>query len=228
MKTKFTKIAMIALIGAVLNSCTSREEITPVEQPLAAGELTSTQKQAVKKETALLVGRALRDKAVRDYVIDEMKAVSENGEVVSFGYLTGREKSLRKNEVEKFKQKKATAKNASENIFSKAIKEEFERNTEDFKNINDLFETEKAQSITARVPADDLTGTLVEGQQLYMPYNETYTASYVPATYYTSEEMLDGSPTNSGYYFDGYVERYINTMDNNFIDSKPVVHLGIK
>lgn len=221
MKTKFTKLFAITLTGALLTACTTREEITPVEEPQASAELTITQKQAIKKETALLVGRALRDKTVRDYVINEMKDVSEDGEVVSFSYLTGRDKSLRKNEVEKFKKKKTTAKTTSENIFDKAIQQEFERNPKDYKNINDLYEAKKAQSITARVPADDLTGTLIDGQQLYMPYNETYSASYVPATYYTSEEMLDGSPTNSGYYFDGYVERYISSMDNNFIDSKP-------
>ena len=84
----------------LVNSCNeTREE--QVSQNEKTTTLSSTKKVKFKKETALLIGRILSNKSVRDEVLGEMKNVSRDAEVVSFGYLLKKENGIRKNEKSK-------------------------------------------------------------------------------------------------------------------------------
>lgn len=85
----------------LVNSCNeTREE--QVSQNEKTTTLSSTKKVKFKKETALLIGRILSNKSVRDEVLGEMKNVSRDAEVVSFGYLLKKENGIRKMKNQKF------------------------------------------------------------------------------------------------------------------------------
>ena len=173
-----------------------------------------------KKETSLLIGRVLSKNDIQEEVLACMREVSDNGEVASLGYLMGINKGIRKRESEKIKSKLTKGKT----LFLQSIEKELNDHKGDYPIIHDRVAKKAATSSTSRLPQDDPDpGTLFDqGLQLYIPYNEVNegsTTSY--DTYYTSEEMQDGSPTNSGYYFNGSYETYIPSMDNNFIDTNP-------
>lgn len=229
MKTKSTKLLVFG-IALSLFSCSSEMD-TSSENLVTTSNSTSTLKTIAlkssskvkfKKETSLLIGRLLSKKEVRDEVLSEMKKVSADGEVISFGYLLGKNKGIRKNEKEKL-----TAKlSKKSNLFSQSLAKELEDNKEDYVEIRELISKGKKQVSTNRlsVVQDPYLDDPFSGQdlQIYSPYIEVngYSSTTFD-TFYTSEEMEDGTPTNSGYYFNGYYDTYISIMDNNFIDSNP-------
>ena len=202
----------------LVNSCNeTREE--QVSQNEKTTTLSSTKKVKFKKETALLIGRILSNKSVRDEVLGEMKNVSRDAEVVSFGYLLKKENGIRKNEKSKIYAR--SAKKTS--LFLDALNDELSNNTSDYSTIKEVIAEKSKAGVASRVPAEQIGDVLTgENLQLYSPYNEINgysTTAY--RTYYTSDEMVDGTPTNSGYYFNGYTETYIASMNNDLIDSKP-------
>lgn len=202
----------------LVNSCneTREEQVSQNEKTTA---LSSTKKVKFKKETALLIGRILSNKSVRDEVLGEMKNVSRDAEVVSFGYLLKKENGIRKNEKSKIYAR--SAKKSS--LFLDALNDELSNNTSDYSTIKEVIAEKSKAGVASRVPAEQIGDVLTgENLQLYSPYNEINgysTTAY--NTYYTSDEMVDGTPTNSGYYFNGYTETYIASMNNDLIDSKP-------
>ncbi|TDE46624.1 hypothetical protein E0I26_00650 [Flavobacterium rhamnosiphilum] len=223
MKTKSIKLLVFGIALSLFNvSCSSEMDTNPENLGATSNlKTTSTSKSSkkakFKKETSLLIGRLLSKKEVRDEVLSEMKKVSPDGEVISFGYLLGKNKGIRKNEKGKLTSKLSK----KSNLFSQSLAKELEENKEDYVAIRELISKKNKVASTSRysIEEDPFSG---ENLQLYSPYNEVngYSATSYDR-YYTSEETEDGSPTNSGYYFNGFDETYIPSMDNNFIDSHP-------
>lgn len=231
MKTKSTKLLAFGIALSLLNfNCSSEMDINSENSgaisnstsTLKTSSLKSSNKLKFKKETSLLIGRLLSKKEVRDEVLFEMKNVSTDGEVVSFGYLLGKNKGIRKNEKEKLTSKLSKKRN----LFSQSLAKELEDNKEDYVEIRELISKGKNQASTNRLSIIQdpyLDDPFSSGDlQIYSPYIEVNGYSSITYdTFYTSEEMEDGTPTNSGYYFNGYYDTYISSMDNNFIDSNP-------
>ena len=95
---KKSKLFYLALSSAFLFVGCNEENIE--EKQLVQEQkvsLSRTKKEKFKEETSLLIGRILADKNVRDEVLSEMKKVSKNAEVISFGYLLKKDKGIRKN-----------------------------------------------------------------------------------------------------------------------------------
>lgn len=231
MKTKSTKLLVFGIALSLLNfNCSSEMDINSENfgetsnstSTLKTTALKSSNKVKFKKETSLLIGRLLSKKEVREEVLSEMRNVSADGEVVSFGYLLGKNKGIRKNEKEKLTSKLSK----KSNLFSQSLAKELEDNKEDYVAIRELISKGKKLESTNRMAVEEysyLDDPFSGGNlQIYSPYIEVngYSSSSYDA-YYTSEEMEDGTPTNSGYYFNGDYYTYISSMDNNFIDSNP-------
>ncbi|MBX9807621.1 MAG: hypothetical protein K2X95_07455 [Flavobacteriaceae bacterium] len=150
-------------------------------------------------------------------VTKRMTEVSPDGEVVSFAYLLGKDKGLRKNEMAKTISKEER----KNSLFAKALYAEIITNKADYPIIYQMSNKIKAISKTGRL-AEPATPFTDENLQIYSPYNEINGYPEIPVTsYYTSEEMEDGSPTNEGMYFNRGRRTYIASMDNNFIDANP-------
>nr|WP_315163392.1 hypothetical protein [uncultured Flavobacterium sp.] len=156
---------------------------TKPENPAVTTMLGSTNKTAskeasnekLKKETSLLIGRLLSKKEVQEEVLTSMKEVSDYGELVSFGYLMGRNKGIRKRESEKINSKLAKR----ENLFLQSLEKEISDHKADYPIINDRLAKKAATSTTGKLPAD---GDPFSGAnlQLYSPYNEVkFTTNFV-------------------------------------------------
>jgi hypothetical protein len=178
-------------------------------------ELDDAERMLFKKETSLLVGRLLANKDVMDEVLLRMREVSADGELVSFAYLLGKDKGIRKSE-------KLPSKTARKNsLFAQALKVEIEGNKADYPIIDRLTAQKKVPSVRGRL-ALDLDPFTSQNLQIYSPYNEVNGYPEIRyKAYYTSEQLEDGSPTNSGYYFNGVSESYVSSMNNNLIDTNP-------
>lgn len=225
MKCKTIQLFVCAIAISLYSIGCSTETESKLENAVAKKVVISSKKissketknKKLKKETSLFVGRLLSKKEVRDEVLMRMKEVSEDGELVSFGYLLGKNKGLRKKESGK-EASKLSRKNS---LFSQALKNELANNIGEYPTIGGLIALKKETSITSRL-AEESDPFTDENLQIYSPYNEmneTPEASY--ETYYISEEMEDGSPTNSGFYFNGLTQRAIFKMDNDLIDTNP-------
>jgi hypothetical protein len=129
--------------------------------------LKKSDKINFKKETSLLIGRLLSKKEVQEEVLTSMKEVSDYGEVVSFGYLMGRNKGIRKRESEKINSKLAR----SENLFLQFLEKEISDHKADYPIINDRLAKKASTSTTGKLPADGdpFSDSYL---QLYSPYNE--------------------------------------------------------
>lgn len=229
---KFKKIQLFVCGTAISFFCISCSNETDYSRQsnetsstVIETKLDDSQMVLFKKETSLLVGRLLTNKVVMDEVLLRMSEVSADGELVSFAYLLGKDKGIRKSESEKIASQ-TTRKNS---LFAQALKSEIEANKADYPIFNRLTAKKKATTVQTRVGIDTDPFT-DQNLQIYSPYNEmkgnpemkmkgntkmSYTA------YYTSEQVEDGSPTNSGYYFNGVSESYVSSMSNNLIDTNP-------
>lgn len=223
MKLKTIQLFVCGIaISLSITSCSSEidstaENLRVTPTAVTAITLKKSDKIKFKKETSLLIGRLLFKKEVQEEVLASMKEVSDYGEVVSFGYLMGRNKGIRKSESEKINSKLAKG----ENLFLQSLEKELSDHKADYPIINDRIAKKAATSSTSKLPpdGDPFTDAYL---QLYSPYNEVNDlppTSY--ASYYTSDETEDGSSTNSGYYFNGVSESYVSSMNNDFIDTHP-------
>lgn len=223
MKLKTIQLFVYGIaISLFATSCSSEMDFTTENLGVTSNVVTATtlknsDRIKFKKETSLLIGRLLSKKEVREEVLASMKEVSGYGEVVSFGYLMGKNKGIRKSESEKINSKLSKG----ETLFFQSLEKELNDHKGDYPIINERITKTTTTSSNSRLPAegDPFTDDYL---QLYSPYNEVNDLS--PTSYdeyYTSEETEDGSSTNSGYYFNGVSESYVSIMNNDFIDTHP-------
>lgn len=223
MKLKTIQLFVCGIaISLFITSCSSEidstaENLRVIPTAVTATTLKNSDRIKFKKETSLLIGRLLSKKEVQEEVLASMKEVSGYGEVVSFGYLMGKNKGIRKSESEKINSKLIKG----ETLFFQSLEKELNDHKADYPIINDRIAQKKVTSSTSKLPADGdpFTDAYL---QLYSPYNEVNDlppTSY--ASYYTSEETEDGSSINSGYYFNGNTTSYVSSMNNDFIDTHP-------
>ncbi|MDD5152133.1 MAG: hypothetical protein PHC28_16910 [Flavobacterium sp.] len=223
MKLKTIQLFVCGIaISLFITSCSSEidstaENLRVTPTAVTATTLKNSDRIKFKKETSLLIGRLLSKKEVREEVLASMKEVSGYGEVVSFGYLMGKNKGIRKSESEKINSKLSKGKT----LFFQSLEKELNDHKADYPIINERITKKTTTSSNSRLPAegDPFTDDYL---QLYSPYNEVNDLSLISYDeYYTSEETEDGSPTNSGYYFNGVSESYVSSMNNDFIDTHP-------
>lgn len=190
MKLKTIQLFVCGIaISLSITSCSSEidstaENLRVTPTAVTAITLKKSDKIKFKKETSLLIGRLLFKKEVQEEVLASMKEVSDYGEVVSFGYLMGRNKGIRKSESEKINSKLAKG----ENLFLQSLEKELSDHKADYPIINDRIAKKAATSSTSKLPpdGDPFTDAYL---QLYSPYNEVNDlppTSY--ASYYTSDE----------------------------------------
>lgn len=225
MKFKTTQLLVFGLAISLFSIGCSSETDLPIENKVAVSTiadettLQNSEQMKFQKETSLLVGRLLLNNEVRDEVLTRMKEVSDDGELVSFGYLLGKRKGIRKAESDK------TASYAfrKSNLFAEALKNELATNAALYPIIGAFMLNKKSITVTSRI-AEEGDPFTDQNLQIYSPYNEvneTPEATY--DTFYTSVERADGAPTNSGYFFEISTQSLtiIPSMDNDLIDTNP-------
>jgi len=223
MKLKTIQLLVYGIaINLFIASCSSEmdtkaENLAVTSNLVSAKTKKNSDKIKFKKETSMLIGRLLSKREVQEEVLTCMKEVSNYGEVVSFGYLMGKNKGIRKSESEKIKFKLSKGKT----LFLQSLEKELTDHKADYPIISERISIKTTMSSTSRFSGDEDPFT-DDYLQLYSPYNEVNDLPpTVYASYYTSDETEDGSSTNSGYYFDGSTSTYVSSMNNDFIDSNP-------
>jgi hypothetical protein len=225
MKFKTTQLFVYGFAISLLSIGCSSETDLPLENKTTVStivdETTSQNSEQMRfqKETSLLVGRLLLNNEVRDEVLARMKEVSDDGELVSFGYLLGKRKGIRKVESDKM----ASYAFRKNNLFADALKNELATNRAMYPTIDAFISKKNAITLTSRI-AEEGDHFTDQNLQIYSPYNEineTPEATY--DTFYTSVERADGAPTNSGYFFEISTQSLtiIPVMDNDLIDTNP-------
>ena len=203
MKFKTTQLFVYGFAISLLSIGCSSETDLPIENKTTVSTivdettLQNSEQMRFQKETSLLVGRLLLNNEVRDEVLTRMKEVSDDGELVSFGYLLGKRKGIRKVESDKM----ASYAFRKNNLFAAALKNELATNMAMYPTIDAFMSKKKAITVTSRI-AEEGDPFTDQNLQIYSPYNEineTPEATY--DTFYTSVERADGAPTNSGYFF---------------------------
>lgn len=205
-------------------SCTS--ELVSKEETINASDnlnpkanIESSEKVMIMKETSLLIANVLSQKSVRDEVLSSMKNVSDYGEVVSLGYLLGSDKGLRKNEVDKINSK---SKNY-ETLFHREVMKELRENESKYPIFSQKLNQKRIESLSNRgVSIDDAIAG--ENLEVYSPYNEINDNNETSFdSYYTSNEKLDDSQSNSGYFVNTIDQslEFVSYMDNDLIDANP-------
>ena len=222
-KVKILSNLGIVLLGLLLlSSCSNQDESINTQN------LEQIDKKELLKETSILFGRLISNNNVQKEVFTKMKEVDEDDESVSFAYLLGNEKSLKKNEVKVYKNSKIFKQ--SRNLFKTALAEEFQKNEEHYNILTKAIEENinaKVGSATVNDIANNLTELLVnEEMQIFYPYggenfaNDDTTVS----DYYVSYDPLNAANTNEAFQFlnDSGTYNTITTMQNSFVDTHPV------
>lgn len=222
------KVRILSNLGMTLMgiflfiSCSNQDESFNTQN------IEQIDKKELLKETSILFGRLISNDNVQKEVLLKMKEVDDDTESVSFAYLLGNEKALKKNEVVVYKNSKTFKQ--SKNLLKSALAEEFYKNEKDYTVINNAIEENinaKVGGITANDIANNLSELLVNQEmQVFYPFGgENFANDDTTVTdYYVSYDPLNAANTNEAFQFSNGSSTYntIPTMQNDFLDGNPV------